>query len=86
MQPALDLAERIGHALLERAVVDRRAAAGLREFVVDASGQLCQLGAQRRAARRHSDHRRRGCRHRRAPRVVAGTIQILDGIRGKRTS
>jgi hypothetical protein len=36
VQPALDLTECIGDALLERAVVDRRAAAGLLEIVVDA--------------------------------------------------
>ena len=81
VHPALDLAERVGHALLERAVVDRRAAAGLREVVVDALGQFRQLGAQRRAARRYRD--RRG-RHRWAPASSSrrGLIQILDQIRG----
>jgi hypothetical protein len=59
VQPALDLAERVGHALLERAVVDRRAATGLRDLVVDALDQFRQLGAQRRAARGDSDRRGR---------------------------
>jgi hypothetical protein len=81
MQRTLDLAERVGHALFDRAVVDRGAVASLVELVVDALGQLGQLGAQRRAARRYSD--RHGRRHlgllassrRRVP------IQILDGRR-----
>jgi hypothetical protein len=46
VQSALELAERVGDALLERAVVDRGAAAGLRELVLDALSQLSQLGAQ----------------------------------------
>jgi hypothetical protein len=36
VQPALELAERGGDALLDRTVVDRRAVAGLGEFVLDA--------------------------------------------------
>jgi len=71
VQPALDLAERVGHALLERAVVERHAAGCLGELVIDALGQLRQLRAQRRAARRYSD--RRGRRHHRAPGVVEAT-------------
>jgi ABC-type enterochelin transport system permease subunit len=42
MQPTLDLDERIGHALLVRAVVDRRAVPGLGELVVETLGQFRQ--------------------------------------------
>jgi hypothetical protein len=37
---ASELAERVGDALLDRALVDRSTAARLREFVVDALEQL----------------------------------------------
>jgi hypothetical protein len=82
VQPTLDLAERVSNALLERAVVDRRAARCLGELVIDALGQLRQLGAQ--AAQLVGTAivvvvvivgslRRRG---------DAGPIEILNGIRG----
>ena len=40
MQSALELAERVGNALLDRAVVDRSTAARLRELFVDTLEQL----------------------------------------------
>lgn len=83
MQPTLDLAERVGDTLLDRAVVDRGAVASMGELVVDALGQLRQL-AHRVAQLAGTSIvvvvvmsgilRRRG---------DAGSIQILNGSRCK---
>jgi hypothetical protein len=45
VQPAFEFAERVGNTLLERAIVERGTAARLGELVLDALGQLRQLGA-----------------------------------------